>query len=309
MIFGKKKAETVSVNRPRQYMVRLQRWRSIAALCACSVTLIATLASIGYALVRYMRLGWQPSDYFRYFTTLSNILTAFAAAFIIPYAINGIRKKYLIYPHWLSIMHFAGTVGVSLTFLFTMAFILPANSTFAVGNENLFLHVICPIAVLISFLMVESGRGLTKTAALVSTIPAFVYSLVYLVLVVFVGESQGGWEDLYQLNTFIPIYISLPLMWLLTAGIAFSLRLLFNRISRRRRARMLFSWGEELDPVEVNIEIYGLGRFYGLHGEKNGLDIPYDILEDLANKYHMDVYSMIRVYVKGLYDGTWEKSR
>ena len=77
----------------RQYLIDLHRWRSAAALAACIVTLILSLVAIVSALIGYARTGREISSYFQYFTTLSNMLTAFAAGFIIPFAVNGLREN------------------------------------------------------------------------------------------------------------------------------------------------------------------------------------------------------------------------
>lgn len=47
-------------------------------------------------------------------------------------------------------------------------------------------------------------------------------------------------------------------------------------------------WHDNLDPVEVRIEAYGLGRMAGQYGEKDIVQIPYDILEYLSEKYHLE---------------------
>ena len=45
-----------------------------------------TVAAIVSSMIHYSMMGWTIRDYFRYFTTLSNLLTALAAVFIIPFA-------------------------------------------------------------------------------------------------------------------------------------------------------------------------------------------------------------------------------
>ena len=70
---------------------------------------------------------------------------------------------------------------------------------------------------------------------------------------------------------------------------------------------MISSWRKDADPVEVKIEVYGLGRYYGFHGEKNNLIVPLDILENLAKHYGMKVKDLYNVYTKGLYHGIGDR--
>ena len=292
----------------RQYLIDLQRWRSAVALIACSATFLFSVVAITASLIRYIRMGWSITDYFRYFTTISNILTALVAAFIIPFAVNGLRRKRFVYPKWLFLLHYAGVICTTMTFVFAMVFILPWDPVFAVGNGNLYLHIICPIAILIAFELVESGYRLTKRDSLFCLIPFFSYSLIYCVMVVVLGQDKGGWDDLYMLNTFVPFYVSLPAVYLLAFGIATAIRIVSNRLGQRRLDRMLALWSEDLDPIEVNIEVFGLGRYNGLHDEKSELSIPDDILEALAERYAMTPDALLKVYAKGLLDAAAEKS-
>ena len=252
-------------------------------------------------------MGWAVSDYFRYFTTLSNLTTALAAGFILPFAVNGIRRKRIVYPRWLFLMHYAGTICTTLTLLFALVFILPWDPAFAVGGGQKFLHIICPIAILTAFLLVEGGYLLTRRNTCFCLIPFLVYSLVYVVMVVLLGKERGGWEDLYMLNTYVPFYLSLPALWLLSYGLASVIRIASNRLAVMRKERLLSLWTEDMEPVEVNIEIYGLGRYNGLHDEKSEMSIPYDILESLAERYAMDPTALMKVYTKGLQDAVKEK--
>ncbi len=283
----------------RQYLIDIQKWRSLAALAACVVTLVFSVIAINKGMVEYVRDGEQVSKLFRFFTTLSNMMTALAASFITPFAVNGIRKKRFVMPKWLSMFHFSGAVNAALIFVFAMCFILPFNKEFAIGGNNFYLHIVCPIAVVISFCLVESSHDCSRKDDLVCLIPFLCYSLVYLVMVVFTGR----WDDMYMLNTIVPAYVSLPLVWALACGIAFALRKLSDRLTRHRKEKMFASWKEDAEPVEVNIEVYGLGRFYGLSGDRNELGIPYDILESLADRYSMSVSNILKVYMKGLSDG------
>ena len=83
----------------REYLIEIQKWRSVIALMSCIITYVLSIFAIVASLIMYTRENWNLSDFFRYFTTLSNMVTGISAGFIIPFAINGIRKKRFVYPH------------------------------------------------------------------------------------------------------------------------------------------------------------------------------------------------------------------
>lgn len=290
----------------RDYLINEQKWRSVTALIACIVTYSLSIFALVASLIQYTRDGSDLSEFFRYFTTLSNIVTGLSAGFIIPFAINGIRKKRFTYPHWLSVMHYSGTIATTMTMVFALVFILPYDPEFAVGGYNFFLHIICPVAILVSFNLVESGKRLTHLDSLICLIPFFLYTWLYLIMVVVIGEENGGWEDLYMLNTLVPFYISLPAVWIVAYLIAYIMKKVYNKLGMIRKEKLFRYWRSDLDPVEINIDIFGLGRYNGMTGDRADLGIPYDILEIIAEKYSMDVKELVKVYTAGLVTGVKE---
>lgn len=291
----------------KQYLIDIHKWRSVMALIACAITLVSSCYAFASVIRNYVSQGWYLPGLFRYFTTLSNMLTALASSFIMPFAINGIRKKRFVLPKWLSMLHYSGTVCLTLIFVFAMTFIMSYSKDDAIGGNNFYLHLICPIAVLISYGLVESSNKFSWKETLICLIPLILYSLVYLVMVVVIGEENGGWPDLYKLATFVPVYISFPSMAVVAYLVAFAVRKLSDWVRGRREAQMLSSWSKEAEPVEINIEVYGLGRFYGSHGDKDNLTVPLDILETLSKYYKMDLSALYNVYTKGLLEGVKER--
>ena len=93
----------------RHYIINLQKNRSLVALISCCVSLFLTICCINYGLVQYARNGVKPLDLFQYFTITANAITAFATAMIIPYAIDGFRKKRFYCPKWAVLFYFTGT--------------------------------------------------------------------------------------------------------------------------------------------------------------------------------------------------------
>ncbi len=290
----------------KEYLLVLQRYRSVITLIACTVTLAVTLYAIGMALVDYVTDHRDIIDLFKYFTTLSNMLTALAASFIIPYAINGFRSKHFSYPKWVSMMHFAGTSCTTFVSFFTVFFIGPYNREFAFGGSNFYLHVICPLMVLISFIFVESHYRYTTKEFLICMLPFFIYSIIYLINVVFIGR----WKDLYLLNTLLPFYISLPLVYIAYFGISYLIKTLSLYVSKLQQKKMFSPWEDDADPLNIKIDVYGMGIDKAVHiKDDDELNVPIGILEALGKKYSIDLKELIKIYTKGLLEGLRDNSR
>ena len=277
------------------------------ALLACVVTLFATLLMIGRGVAEYAGDGEGAGELFRYFTINANLFTALAAAFNIPFAIEGMRKKRFTYPKWAALFHYSGTICTTLTMFFSVCMISWFDPHLAFGGNNLFLHLVCPVLVLVSFFMVESDNRYTFRDSVLCLIPYFIYCAVYVVQVVLVGEGKGGWSDIYHLMDIIPVYVTLPAMILLGFGIAAAVGLLSNKLNNARRKKLTALWRKDADPVEIRIEVFGLGRYTGKYGDKNNISLPLDIIGMLADRYNMKTDELIRAFVRGITDGLQEK--
>lgn len=287
----------------RIHLVNLFKWRSVVAFVACLITFIFSLLSIAYGILN--DIPENISTEFQWFTVDSNILTSLAAVMILPYTIEGILKKRFTYPKWAQIIHYAGTICMTITFIFVLCFVSWYDQELAFAEENFFLHIICPLAVLVSFFMVEANHKLTRKDSLLALIPFASYAFIYLYNVVFAKR----WLDHYKLNTFVPYYISLPLMFILAYLIASLIRYIHNNLLKKRSEKMRLIWNEELDPVSIKIEIYSLGIHAGMHQTKEDISIPFDILEDISKTFNIKIEELTKAYTKGVIDGIKEVAK
>jgi hypothetical protein len=90
-------------------------------------------------------------------------------------------------------------------------------------------------------------------------------------------------------------------------GIALLIRKLYNRVSLYRQKQMESLWGEDLTPIEIKIEVYGLGRYTGVHDEIPNITVPFDIFYAFAKKYEVTPEELARAYNKGVIDGLAER--
>jgi hypothetical protein len=224
---------------------------------------------------------------------------------LIPFAINGLINKRFTYNRWMAMLHYSTAICTSVVFVFALCFISFYDPILAFGGYNFNLHFICPVMILVAFLTVESATQFTIKDSLICIIPIIVYSLIYFYNVVIVHN----WEDLYNFNTYLPFYISMPLIYLFVFLIADVLRRLNNIKNRYVRKSLTKSWDNDVDAVSIKIDLYGLGRYVGLHGESNSINLNFDVLTTIADAYDIKMEELTNAYTKGVIDGQKEKQK
>lgn len=297
-----KKLRRKEKDNKRKHLINLFKWRSVVAVIACLITVTVSLTAIGYSFISITLE--EVREMFRWFTVDSNLLTALAAMLILPFAIEGISKKRLTYPKWVQRIHYSGAICLSMTMVFAVGFISWYDKEIAFGGANLFLHILCPICVITSFMMVESNYTLTRKDNLLALIPLVIYGVIYYYNVMI----TGAWYDHYNLNAYIPIQISVVLAFILAYLLGWIIRIVYNRLLDHREKKLKLIWQEDLDPVTVKIEIYSLGTHAGLHQEKDDVTIPFDLLEDVSERFDIKLEDLSRAYTKGVIDGMKERN-
>ena len=299
-----------SLVQSRTYVINLQRGRSIIAFIACTIVFIFCSYAVVGGLID------DPTDLqperrgalFHLFTVNANVFSALGAIMMIPYAVEGIRKKHFTYPKWIQIIQYSGAICTTLTMLFVIFLIFPVAGPFvAFGGIYVWLHLVCPIMSLILLFSVDSSIEITKKDAFIGICPFCLYALNYFIHVVVVGEAHGGWRDIYRLVAYVPPFVSAPIMLAFALGVAFAIRFFYNRLSRKRQKALRQMWDDSLSPVDIRIEMYGLGHFNGKNCDINNVTIPFDIIHDLSNKYSIEMSDLLKAYNKGLIDGLEEK--
>ena len=168
-------------------------------------------------------LGSTGSGCFRYFTTDSNVLAALAALILFCAELRLLRHPEAAVPRWVMALKFVGTVAVTITFLTVLFFLVPlAHWNFAgFFSGNVFvLHGSTPVLCILSFLLLEQKPSLRRRCILLALLPTLVYSVVYLVMVVFVerwydwyGFTFGGQYQLIPLVLIVMYAFTLVLAW------------------------------------------------------------------------------------------------
>lgn len=198
------------------------------------VVILSTIIATGvYFVSGPDALGSQKTACFRYFTTDSNVLVALTSIVMLVFNIRKARAPETEVPRWALIFRYVGVTSVTITLLTVVFFLAPTAAVRSglAGYLRLFegntfvLHFSTPVIAIVAFCLLEKDRKLTVKDSLWALLPTVIYSIVYLVLVVFVKV----WTDWYGF-TFggktVMIPVSMIAMYLLTFGVANALRVI-----------------------------------------------------------------------------------
>ena len=288
----------------KKYLIALEETRSIIALVAGILVFCSAFVSVFLMAKKYNGTGTHP---LHYFTVWSNLLSAIAAAFMIPYAVEGIRKKRFALPNWIVLLQYSGAICVATTMVAALALIWPTKGSSAVTGVNFWLHIVSPMLTILLFQCVETGIPFPKKAALPALIPYWIYMIVYFIMVILIGEEKGGWSDFYMTKAFWPPWISAILMLAIGFAISFSLRLLHNKLATQCWKRVAKIWSRDQEPTQLLIEAFGLGRYIGSRSSGAELVIPLDIFTVMAERYDISLDRLTKAYLKGALDAIAER--
>ncbi len=171
---------------------------------------------------------------FRYFTIDSNILAALCCLLHAAFTLRFVLFDKPV-PSFVSVLKFAGTAAVTLTFLTVVLFLGPIMGYgMMFAGVVLFLHLICPVLCFVSFCFFDEKQKMPPRFDLIGVIPAFVYGTLYMTMVIFVGQSAGGWEDFYHFNIGGFWYLTFVVMMIATYLISFAI-LKLQKLSSRKK--------------------------------------------------------------------------
>ncbi len=288
------------------HIFKLDRTRSIFALISCAiVTLVAFISTVIGAL-NIVKIDEDNETYFTMFTILSNLFILVCDLVILTYSIDGIRKKRFRLPKWAVLVHFSGTLCLLITMVVTLVFIVQVTGIKAVTGINFWHHIFNPVASLLMFIFICNERMLKLNEMVMTTIPFFLYAILYGVMVKLVGEENGGWEDVYEVFE----RFSWPLAIFLCVVIGFvcgGVLWLIHNVSTQIRYKYIIKSIEKnlnnKDDEFVEKDIYKLGRNLQSHSDRFDITIPIDALKILSEKNEdYSLEQLADMYVKGALD-------
>lgn len=194
-------------------MIKIKR-RTFICIC---IQLAFTIITVYAACSMFFKAGTGNMQVrgpviFRYFTVDSNLfcaVTMIVSAFLLFRRMSGREPSEKIVEAAM-LFRYMGTVAVTVTMLtvmFFLVFLYGIKSMF--GGWNFWLHLLGPVLAILSFVLLERDGGYPKKRqVLLSLLPVILYGAVYLVMVVVLGEENGGWPDFYGFNRTGKWYLS-----------------------------------------------------------------------------------------------------
>ena len=206
------------------------------------------------------------------FTVNSNILAAITMMLCLPYTIDGLRTGNYHLPNWIVDLMLAGVTGVTLTFLVSLFVLAPAKGFVLIfSGSRFFLHGVCPVLAIVAFCFFMTAQRLRFVDSLIALIPVLIYSVIYTVMVVVIGEERGGWDDFYGFATRLPLWLPIVLIMPLTLGITTLIRVLHNGSYDRRKRKEARLYRDEYQTADLRKTVEAVAR--SRHSELRMTDI------------------------------------
>ena len=267
---------------------RINKMRFIFGIIICSLVIIVTFVALTLNLINYYRHKSPESGVgtLRMFTTLSNIIAAFAAAMCLPFQIDGLRRDRYRLPFWIVIVMYAGAAGVFLT-LFTALTLISAVRGFTstmFSGSNLYMHTISPILITLLFVLAVSDIHIKFRYSFIAVLPAIAYMVVYFIMV-FVAHV---WRDHYYTDRYMPWPVSLLLMISVAYGACQLLRVLHNLTNKKvnKSIEKYYKESPDYDFPKVSDAIAHLAKIESkFYYEGDDVYMPADIIQMLSDRY------------------------
>ncbi len=197
------------------------------------------------------------------FTVNSNILAAISIAMTIPYTIDGLRKHNYHLPRWVTVFAFVGVTAVTLTFLISLFILSPVKGFRLIfSGSRFFLHGVCPVLAFIAFCFFMSAQRVSFNDQIIALVPVLLYAVLYYIMVVVIGEENGGWNDFYGFATRLPLWIPVTLIMPLTYAISSLIRFLHNRSFRRRKEKEAAYFKEVFGDADIRKIVGAMARLH-----------------------------------------------
>ena len=257
--------------------IRSNRIQCFFALISASIVAVCVCVGVTMNLVtlydeNFDHMGIRT---FCMFTVNSNILAGLSMLLCIPYTVDGLRTGYYHLPDWVVVLMHIAVTAVSLTFLVSLVLLAPVKGFRLIfSGSRFFLHGVCPVLSIVTFCCFICSHLIRLRESPLALIPVFIYAVLYLIMVVIIGEERGGWSDFYGFATRIPLWVSLVLILPLTYGIAMLLRLGHNQCCLRRRAKDAKLYREAYTGTDLKQVVENMARSHRKELKTNSIVIP-----------------------------------
>lgn len=176
---------------------------------------------------------------FQFYTEDSNLLALAACALSAAFLLRSLKTGDPV-PLFVRTLHYAAACCLTLTFLVVVFVLCPMYGAMAyrymlLDGSMLFHHLLCPLALFVSFVFFEPGQPLRRKAAFWAFLPTLIYAAVSVALNL-ARVMDGPYPFLRVYDQ--PVWASCLWMILIPGGaygIALGLRALSARFSARQK--------------------------------------------------------------------------
>lgn len=263
---------------------KINKMRFISGIVICSLVIALTFVALALSLADYY--DDEGLGTLKMFTTISNIIAAFAAAMCLPFQIDGLRRDRYKLPSWIVIVMYVGATGVFITFFTAITIITSYQGivTTMFSKSSLFLHTINPLLITLLFVLVVSDTRIKFSYSFIAMVPVIIYMIIYFIMVFVVH----AWKDHYHTNDIIPWPISLLIMISLSFGVCQFLRIMHNLVNKQVRISLERYYKESPDfdfPIVGNAVAHLAKLESRFYHEGDDVYIPVDIIQMLIERY------------------------
>lgn len=292
-------------------LVRKNRIQCMCALISCAIVVVCVCIGVTMNLTTLYDQNFDNMGIrtFCMFTVNSNILAALSSFAIIPYAIDGLRKKEYILPNWVVVFMLTGTTAVALTFLVSLFILSPVKGFVLIfTGSRFFLHGVCPILNILAFCVFVTSHKITVKQSFFALIPVAIYAIVYFVMVVLIPKDLGGWDDFYGFATRVPIWISATVILPLTFGITTLVRLWHNHSFSKRRQNEAQIFLDYFDGKEAREILFEMGKGRAKIQPYGDVVLPTMVIKKIVyfTDSDLSINDACRLYLDGYLDAVQE---
>ena len=224
----------------RDPAIRSNRIQCLFALIGASIVAVCVIVGVTMNLVtlydeNFDHMGIRT---FCMFTVNSNILAGLSMMLCLPYTIDGLRTGNYHLPDWVVVLMYVTVTAVALTFLVSLCILSPVKGFRLIfSGSRFFLHGVCPVLSIVTFCFFINSHMVRVREIPLALVPVLIYAAVYIIMVVVIGEENGGWDDFYGFVTRAPFWVSAAVIFSATCAITLLLRIAHNMCCLHRRQK------------------------------------------------------------------------
>ncbi len=287
----------------RDPAIRSNRIQCLFALISACVVAVCVCVGVTMNLVtlydeNFDHMGIRT---FCMFTVNSNILAGLSMLLCLPYTVDGLRTGDYYLPDWVVVFMHIAVTAVSLTFLVSLFILAPVKGFVLIfTGSRFFLHGVCPVLSIVTFCCFIRSHIVRLWESFLPLIPVSIYAVVYLVMVVVIGEEHGGWNDFYGFATRLPLWIPVVSILPLTYGIDMLLRWGHNTCCRRCRKRDADLYRQAYGDSDLPGAVAEMARSHRRELKSENLIIPTRLIGYLIqdSSGHMEPGDAYRRYLE-----------